>query len=55
MTETEKKSFAKAQWRFMICSMIVYAFFYISRKNLSMAQPLMIEEGVITKMGLARS
>ena len=52
MTELEKKRFAKAQWQFMICSMIVYAFFYISRKNLSMAQPFMIEEGVITKMAL---
>jgi len=41
--------FRKEQWKFIIYSMIVYSFFYITRKNLSMAQPLMLEEGVITK------
>ena len=46
------KAFRSAQWRFIICSMIAYAFFYVTRKNLSMAQPLMIEEGVITKMAI---
>ena len=52
MTVEESKAFKKAQWRFIVCSMVAYAFFYITRKNLSMAQPLMIEEGVITKMAL---
>ncbi len=41
--------FKKAQWRFIISSMIVYMFFYITRKNLSMAQPAMLDEGVISK------
>ena len=50
MTVEESKAFKKAQWRFIVCSMVAYAFFYITRKNLSMAQPLMIEEGVITKV-----
>ena len=48
MTTEESKKFKKAQWRFIICSMIAYAFFYITRKNLSMAQPGMLEEGVIS-------
>ena len=48
MTSEESKAFKKAQWRFIICSMIAYAFFYITRKNLSMAQPGMLEEGVIS-------
>lgn len=52
MTQENQKRFGKAQWRFIICSMIAYAFFYVTRKNLSMAQPVMIEEGVITKMTL---
>ena len=52
MTPENEKKFKSAQWRFIFCSMIAYAFFYITRKNLSMAQPLMIEEGVITKMAL---
>ena len=52
MTPENEKKFKSAQWRFIVCSMIAYAFFYITRKNLSMAQPLMIEEGVITKMAL---
>ena len=41
MTTEESKAFKKAQWRFIVCSMVAYAFFYITRKNLSMAQPLM--------------
>ena len=44
--------FAKAQWRFIVCSMIAYAFFYVTRKNLSMAQPGMLEEGVISTYAL---
>lgn len=40
--------FRAAQWRFLISSMIVYAFFYLTRKNLSMAQPFMLDEGVVT-------
>ena len=45
--ETEKK-FKSAQLKFIIGSMITYAFFYLTRKNLSMAQPYMLEEGVIS-------
>ena len=52
MAVEESKAFKKAQWRFIACSMVAYAFFYITRKNLSMAQPLMIDEGVVTKMAL---
>ncbi len=48
----EKKSFIRAQWRFIICSMIAYMFFYVTRKNLSMAQPEMLAQGVITKEAL---
>ena len=48
MTVEEQKRFNKGQWRFILCSMIAYAFFYVTRKNMSMAQPLMIEEGVIS-------
>ena len=50
-TETEKK-FKHAQWRFILCSMVAYAFFYVTRKNLSMAQPEMLAQGVITKEAL---
>ena len=50
-TETEKK-FKRAQWRFILCSMVAYAFFYVTRKNLSMAQPEMLAQGVITKEAL---
>ena len=46
------KSFVRAQWRFILCSMVAYAFFYISRKNLSMAQPGMLEEKVISTYAL---
>ena len=52
MTELEKKRFAKYQWKFIVCSMIAYAFFYVTRKNLSMAQPEMLAQGVITKEAL---
>ena len=48
----EQKKFSAAQWRFMISSMIVYAFFIITRTNLSMAQPGMLEEGVISTYAL---
>ena len=44
--------FIKAQWRFIAFSAISYAFFYIARKNLSMAQPAMLEEGVISTYAL---
>ena len=46
------KKFLKYQWKFIICSMIAYVFFYVTRKNLSMAQPVMLDEGVITKTAL---
>lgn len=49
MDKDEAKRFKRRQWNFIVCSMIAYAFFYITRKNLSMAQPGMLEEGVITK------
>ena len=48
MTGEEKSRFARAQWRFIVCSMIAYAFFYITRKNMAIAQPKMLEEGVIS-------
>ena len=47
-----KRRFNRAQWRFIVCSMIAYAFFYVTRKNLSMAQPGMLEEGVISTYAL---
>ena len=46
------KKFLSAQWRFILGSMITYAFFYLTRKNLSMAQPSMLEEGVISMYAL---
>ena len=42
------RGFVRAQWRFIVCSMIAYAFFYVTRKNMAMAQPKMLEEGVIS-------
>ena len=48
----DEKAFRKAQWKFIFCSMIAYAFFYVTRKNLSMAQPGMLEEGVISTYAL---
>ena len=47
-----EQAFRRAQWKFIACSAIAYAFFYLIRKNLSMAQPAMIEEGVIDKVAL---
>ena len=44
----DEKKFRKAQFSFIFCSMIVYAFFYLTRKNLSMAMPGMLEEKVIS-------
>ena len=52
MTTEEQKKFSSAQWRFMISSMIVYACFFVTRINLSMAQPGMLEEGVISTYAL---
>ena len=52
MTDVQAKAFKRAQWRFIFCSMIAYAFFYLTRKNLSMAQPGMLEEGVISTYAL---
>ena len=52
MKPQDTPRFKKEQWKFIIYSMIAYMFFYITRKNLSMAQPLMIDEGVITKQAL---
>ena len=52
MTAEDNNRFKRAQWRFILCSMIAYAFFYITRKNLSMAQPEMLEQGIITKEAL---
>ena len=51
-TKADGGRFIRAQWRFILCSMIAYAFFYVTRKNLSMAQPEMLEQGVITKEAL---
>jgi OPA family glycerol-3-phosphate transporter-like MFS transporter/OPA family sugar phosphate sensor protein UhpC-like MFS transporter len=44
----DERIFRKAQTKFMLSSAIVYAFFYLTRKDLSMAQPGMLEEGVIS-------
>ena len=52
MTDEQRKTFRKAQWKFIFCSMIAYAFFYLTRKNLSMAQPSMLEEGVVSTYAL---
>lgn len=48
----DEKSFRRAQTKFILSSAVVYAFFYLTRKNLSMAQPGMLEEGVITTIEL---
>ena len=48
----DERGFRKAQWKFIFCSMIAYAFFYLTRKNLSMAQPGMLDEGVISTYAL---
>lgn len=52
MTNEAASQFRRAQGRFLLCSIIVYAFFYVIRKNLSMAQPSMLEEGVISTYAL---
>ena len=52
MTTEENGKFKSAQWKFIFSSMIAYAFFYLTRKNLSMAQPSMLEEGVISTYAL---
>ena len=52
MTPLEQTRFSRAQGRFLLCSIAAYAFFYITRKNLSMAQPAMLEEGVISTYAL---
>ena len=44
----DERSFRRAQTKFILSSAIVYAYFYLTRKNLSMAQPGMLEEGVIS-------
>ena len=48
----DEKKFRKCQWKFLICSGIVWMFYYLTRKNLSMAQPGMLEEGVISTYAL---
>jgi len=48
----DEKRFRRAQWKFILCSAIAYMFFYLTRKNLSMAQPAMLEEGVISTYAL---
>ena len=52
MSPENERKFKSAQWRFILCSMIAYAFFYVTRKNLSMAQPGMLEEKVISTYAL---
>lgn len=48
----DEESFRKAQRTFIFSSALVYAFFYLTRKNLSMAQPGMLEDGVISTYAL---
>jgi OPA family glycerol-3-phosphate transporter-like MFS transporter/OPA family sugar phosphate sensor protein UhpC-like MFS transporter len=43
-----EKIFRREQTKFIFFSAITYAFFYLTRKNLSMAQPGMLEEGVVS-------
>ena len=31
MTSEANSRFQRAQWRFIVCSMIAYAFFYVTR------------------------
>jgi len=40
------------QWKFIVSSAFAYMFFYLTRKNLSMAQPAMLEEGIISTYAL---
>lgn len=46
------KSFVMWQRRTIFFSAVAYMFFYLIRKNLSMAQPEMLEDGVITLASL---
>lgn len=50
--QSQSPQFRRAQRQFILCSGIAYAFFYLTRKNLSMAQPYMLEEGVISTYAL---
>ena len=52
MDSNAQSKFTAAQWRFIVGSMVTYAFFYLTRKNLSMAQPFMLEEGAISMYAL---
>ena len=52
MTGTDESRFQRAQRGFLLCSIVAYAFCYVTRKNLSMAQPGMLEEGVISTYAL---
>lgn len=52
MDQSQNSRFRFCQWRFIICSATAYIFFYLTRKNLSMAQPAMLEEGVISTYAL---
>jgi OPA family glycerol-3-phosphate transporter-like MFS transporter/OPA family sugar phosphate sensor protein UhpC-like MFS transporter len=52
MTTEEQVQFRRGQMKFILCSAIAYAFFYLTRKNLSMAQPAMLEEGAISTTAL---
>jgi OPA family glycerol-3-phosphate transporter-like MFS transporter/OPA family sugar phosphate sensor protein UhpC-like MFS transporter len=49
---SDEKKFRREQTRFIFFSAITYAFFYLTRKNLSMAQPAMLEEGIISTYAL---
>ena len=52
MTAEAERRFRRAQGKFLFCSIVAYAFCYVTRKNLSMAQPGMLEEGVISTYAL---
>ena len=52
MNDGTSPAFRKAQWRFLIASMFAYSAYYVTRKNLSIAQPMMLEEGVVTTYAL---
>ncbi|MDR0412897.1 MAG: MFS transporter [Dysgonamonadaceae bacterium] len=49
MTGEERKKFKYWQWRTIIGTMIGYSLFYFVRKNLSVATPFMLEEGLFDK------
>ena len=48
LNNTSSDTFRRAQTKFILGSAFTYAFFYMTRKNLSMAQPVMLEEGAIS-------